>query len=275
MRALSISAAWDDTKAILTRDGRLFVSVALALVAFPTLIAGLVNPKGTMVDATAPLWISIVAFVASLIALAGQLALIRLALGSTTVGAAIGHGLRRMPIYLLAAIIIVLVLLICAVPFAMALQAMGVPLGVRTAEQPVSGTLLLAILLYMVLVIFAGVRMIMTAPVASAEHVGPLAIIKRSWQLTSGHFWRLLGFLLAFFIAAFIVTIGIEAALGVVVRLLLGPVEPMSVSAVIVAIVQALLNSAITVLLAVMLARMYVQLAGPAEAEASVPTTGI
>ena len=38
MRALSLSQAWDDTKAIITRDGRLFASVALALVALPAVI---------------------------------------------------------------------------------------------------------------------------------------------------------------------------------------------------------------------------------------------
>ena len=45
---------------------------------------------------------------ASLIAIAGQLALIRLALSpSITVGGAIGHGIHRLPIYFLAALIII------------------------------------------------------------------------------------------------------------------------------------------------------------------------
>ena len=87
MRALSLSQAWDETKAIIMRDGRLFASVALALVALPAAIEGLVSPRG--MDASAPWWVDAVMIVASLIALAGQLALIRLALGP------VDHGWRR------------------------------------------------------------------------------------------------------------------------------------------------------------------------------------
>ena len=36
MRQLSISAAWEETKAIIARDGSLLMAVALALVALPT-----------------------------------------------------------------------------------------------------------------------------------------------------------------------------------------------------------------------------------------------
>lgn len=275
MQSLSISQAWEETKAILARDGRLFVSVAACLVAFPTLVASLLNPKG-VIGSSAPLWISVVGLIASLIALAGQLSLVRLALGpSITVGAAVAHGLRRLPVYFLAVLIIVVVLFLLAMPFAVALQAMGVPLGVRSAEQSMSGPLLIAALLYLALLCFVGVRMSMSAPVASAERGGPLRIIKRSWQLTSGHFWRLFGFILVFFIGALVLMVGVEAAVGVVVGLLIGPIQPMSASAIILALVHALLNAAVTVLLAVMTARIYTQLAGRAEAEASVPSTGI
>jgi hypothetical protein len=40
MANLSISAAWDETKAILAHDGKLFASVALALIALPALVTG-------------------------------------------------------------------------------------------------------------------------------------------------------------------------------------------------------------------------------------------
>ena len=51
----------------------------------------------------------IVAVIALIIALVGQLAIIRLAIGSRlTVGEAIGHGARRVPAYLAATLIWVL-----------------------------------------------------------------------------------------------------------------------------------------------------------------------
>ena len=44
MSRVSISRAWDETKAIFSRDGRLLVAVALALFVLPVVIVGLVMP---------------------------------------------------------------------------------------------------------------------------------------------------------------------------------------------------------------------------------------
>jgi hypothetical protein len=257
MRDLSISRAWEDTRTIVTREGRLFVSVALALVALPAVITGLVNPRGLGAAAT-PLWVDILVLICSLVAVAGQLAIVRLAIGpSTTVGDAIGHGMRRMPIYVLAALIIVAGLFIAAIPFGAVLTAMGVPLD---KNAPVSGPVVIAILIYIALILFVGVRMMMSAPIASAEGVGPIAILRRSWALTAGNFWRLLGFLVLFVIAALAIVIGIASVTGALVALFLGPIEPMSLSALVTALVSAALNAALAILFAVMLARIYVQL---------------
>src|SRR5438270_3644381 len=272
MRALSLSQAWDDTTAIITRDGRLFASVALALVALPAAIEGLVSPKG--MDASAPWWVDGLTIVTSLIALAGQLALIRLALGpSITVGGAIAHGVRRMPIYVLTAILILVALFLAAMPFALVLTLAGVPLpanGVPPTPPAVVGGLL-----YFALICFIAVRMLMSAPVASAERAWPLAIVRRSWELTEGNWWRLFAFFVLFLIAAIAFVGGLGAATTVVVRLFVGPIAPLSTGALVVALVQALFNTVVTTGLAVMLARIYVQLSERGHVEASVPTTGI
>ena len=275
MRGLSISQAWDETRDILTRDGRLYVAVALALVVLPAVVTGVINPSG-VASTKNPLWITLVSLIASLITLAGQLGLVRLALGpSVTVGGAIAHGIRRMPVYLGGALIVIAGLLVLAIPFAVVLAAMGLPLGAEASGAPPHPATLIAALLFFAVACFVGVRMMMTAPVASAEPVGPVALIKRSWHLTAGHFWRLLGFLVLFFVAGMIVIFAIEAVVGIVSRLMTGPtVEPMSVSALIVALVRAVLNAALITVLAVMLARIYVQLAGRPGTEASVPSTG-
>jgi membrane-anchored glycerophosphoryl diester phosphodiesterase (GDPDase) len=137
-----------------------------------------------------------------------------------------------------------------------------------------SGTVALLALLFLAVVLFVGVRMIMSGPVASAEEIGPIAILRRSWLLTSGNFWRLLGFLLAFFIGAVVVLLAIGAAVGVLIGVASGKIEPMSGSALIVALVQAFLNAVVTTVFAVMLARLYVQATGGNEAQASVPKSG-
>ncbi len=272
MRRLSISAAWDETRAILARDGSLLLTVALALVALPSAVSTLVNPAG-MASKSGSMWVELVAFLASVIALAGQLALIRLALGpSITVGSAIAHGMKRMPIYFLVVLMLVGALFVISIPVVFILGALGVPLSAKPI--PLSGPVLVAALFYVILVIYFGVRFLMSSPVASAEEVGPIGIIKRSWQLTSGNWWPLFGFILVFLLGAIIVIIAINSAAGVVVRLLFGSIEPMSAAALILALVQALFGAAVTTLFAVMLARIYLQLSGGG-AQASVPSSGI
>jgi hypothetical protein len=266
MRALSISAAWEEVRAILIRDGRLYVSVALALIALPSAINTLLNPSGGMNAANAPAWIVAVTLVASLIALSGQLALIRLALGpSTTVGSAIGHGLRRMPIYLLSIILMVIALFVLLIPLGILLALLGMPITGTAMKVQVTPATSIAFLLFFLIVVFFAVRLILSAPVASAENTGPIAILRRSWTLTSGHWWSLFGFLLLFVVGAIVVLIAVGSAVGVAVRLTLGPLDPMSAPALVFALVEALVSAAVSALFALMLARIYVQLAGDAE----------
>ena len=61
---------------------------------------------------------------------------------------------------------------------------------------------------------------------------------------------------------------------GVAVALF-GPADPMSVSALIIAICVSAINAAATLLLAVMLARIYLQVAGRESIEVGVPKSGI
>jgi hypothetical protein len=277
MAALSVSLAWEETKVRIVADGRLMMVVAAALIAFPALISGVVSPATAEADSS--LAGGLLLLVASLLAVIGQLSLIRLAIGpSVSVGEAIGHGARRMPIYIVSGLIVALALVIAAIPLFVILAAAGVPIeqGSAAAEQALrqSPVALLLLILYVALVIFVGIRMLMASPVASEEAVGPIEIIRRSWALTAGHWWRLFGFLVLFFLGAGVTMAAINWAVAFVAVMLLGPIEPMSAAALVVALIDAVVNAAITVVLAVMLARMYLQLAGRGSLDVSVPRSG-
>ena len=60
----------------------------------------------------------------------------------------------------------------------------------------------------------------------------------------------------------------------IVILLLLGRPTPGSLSALLVGLVAGLIQAGFTVIVAVMQARIYVQLAGGGEAQASVPSSG-
>jgi len=271
MASLSISRAWDEAKARIAADGRLMAVVAAALVALPTLVSGVVSPKSAAAETN--LLAALVVLVSSLLTIVGQLAIIRLAIGpAVSVGEAIGHGSRRMPIYVLAGIILAILLFVAVIPFLLILLGLGVPLerdAIVNSPVPV-----LLVSLFVALALFIGTRMLMTSPVASEESSGPIAILRRSWELTSGHFWRLFGFLAMFFIGAGIAAMAVSWAFGFVALVLFGPVEPMSASALVLALGEAIASAAITIILGVMLARIYLQLAGRGSLDVSAPSSG-
>ena len=120
------------------------------------------------------------------------------------------------------------------------------------------------------LMIFVAVRLIIAVAVASAEPLGPIGILQRSWRLTSGSWWRLFGFLILFLIAVLAVMIAVGALVGILVGIVFGAPEPMSVSALLVALFTQLAVAVVTVVFLVMLARIYTQLSAR---NVSVPDT--
>ncbi len=261
MAALSISRAWDEAKAVLRRDGRLYVGVALAMFVLPGVVAELFTPASA--PGTLPpfgFW-TILSIAALLISLVGQLAICRLALGPVvSVGEAIGHGARRAPAYVAAAMLWVL-------PFVLLFGLLGARLDPEAMNAGAALTLIILMLVFLVV----AVRLLMGSPVATAERQGPVGILARSWRLTAGHWWKLFLFLLSFLVALMILLFAVSAVVGTVVALVAGPPEPMSVGALLLSLATQAAGAAVTVLLMVMLARIYVQLAGAAAEPASVP----
>jgi hypothetical protein len=281
MGSLSISAAWDESKAVLARDGRLFASVALALIVLPAAIVGAFYPGGLgsaifAVLESNNLALMLLVTVVFLVILTGQLAVTRLAIGpSITVGGAISHSVRRLPSYVAVALImgaaIMIVMLIGAL-----LIATTVKTPVSEEELAKSPAVAIVVFLMLAAYLFLMTRVVsVAAAVATTEGAGPLRIIRRAWALTAGHFWRLFGFLVVFMIGTGIAIFAIISVVGFVVPLVLGSLDPMSASALVLALVAAIANGAVILVFAVMLARIYVQLARTGEAQASVPSSGI
>ena len=113
----------------------------------------------------------------------------------------------------------------------------------------------------------------MTSPVASAEAVGPVEILRRSWELTQGHWLRLFGFFVAIIIAAVVAIVAVSAIGGILAQMIFGGVEPLTVGALFVALLVQIVSAAVSVILMVMVARIYVQLGGEGAA-VKVPTSG-
>jgi hypothetical protein len=264
MTKVSISKAWEETTAIITRDGKLFVTIALALFVLPGVVSDVVTPTPAGSGFPRLGYWTVVTIIALLIALVGQLAVIRLAIGSThTVGETISHAIGRAPAYLGATILWV-------IPFAVVLGGIIGAAGAQGAsagDPRLSPAAALAVILAFFAFIFFAIRMLMTGPVATAERIGPIAIIRRSWDLTAGNWWRMFGFFLLFVIAGGIVLLAVGSVMSLVAKLLFGSLDPLTVGALLVAVVGQVVAAAFSVVLMVMLARIYVQLSGQGQAE--------
>jgi hypothetical protein len=266
---LSLSRAWEDSRRIFKRDGGLLSAVALALLVLPQMVAGLIAPP---TESDPSLAGRIVVLGAALLGVTGQLAIVRRAIGpSTTVGQAIGHGGRRFPAVLGAFLLLMLALVVILIPLMAVLLATG--LEVPAAGQQPSASFALLVLVLLIACLLFAVRFRRAGPVGSAETVGPLTILKRSWRLASGHYWPLLGLEMLLIVAAVFLVASAQFVGGSIAELI-GDVRPFSLSALILTIVVAIAQAAFTLLASVMLARVYLQLTGSAEAQPSVPTTG-
>lgn len=254
---------------ILARDGRLFASVALALVVLPQTVIGLFAPRSAMRPSGV-----VFAFLAItlLIGFIAQIALNRLAIGpSTTVGAAIARGIMRMPALLGTFVILTVALFVVLVLIALVLGTAGMAISAAEGNTPQASVLILIML-------FAACTYAifqLTIPLAAAESGGSIRLLVRSWALSRGNYLRLLAFVLLVVVGLIFVMLAGQFGLGSMIAVALGPPSTGSLSALIISLVVAVIQAIFTVVFAVMLARIYLQLAGGDPAQASVPKSGI
>lgn len=268
MSALSIGRAWDEAKTALGANRKLMVPVALGLVLLPAVIVSMVEPQVAPGEQPpAGPWM-LVALLMVLVMLVGELAIVLLVNGwRGSVGEAISKAARRTPIFVLAALSLVVPVVLV---FSILLALSGVGTGATgqidwTNFNPIGWLVLLAFLLALV---YVAIRLLPLLPVVACEQIGPFAALKRSFTLTSGHFWRLLGFLLLLMVAFLVVAMTVGAVVGGGVTLALGQPQPWSLSLLLIALAGGLIQAGFVLVYTAMLARIYAQLSAPI---ASVP----
>lgn len=259
---LSISRAWDETREIFRRDGGLYVAVALALIVLPEVVVGIIAPDpGTQPSGI----VQLLRLIAGLIALVGQLAIIRLALGpSTTVGDAIGHGARRFPAALGAVVLLIIAMMLITIPLVLLLGPLF-GADIRHMSATPNGPTALLVLIVLIAILAISVRFTLLSPVASGESIGPVAILKRTWELTKGHYWRLFGLVVLLLVAALFLLMVAGIIGGLLAKMISPDIEPFSIGALILALFAGLAQGAFSVLASLMLARVYAQVAGQSE----------
>ena len=266
MTTLSISRAWNETAAFVAREARLLFPIAFLLVALPAGILQLMAPSPTATPAEqvqAVLLLLPLALLAGILGLIGTIALSYLALRpGASVGEALQVGGRRFIMLFAAWLLIGLGMVAALIPLFVVAALLG---GAGGRIEPTSGAAVIFILL--LLIYLAGfvalwVRLLLMAPVAAVENAGPIEIIRRSWDLTREHFWKLLGLVLLLILAALVVLFAVSTVAGILIILVAGPPQPGSGAMILLILVSALIQSAVSMIFATLAARLYAQLSG-------------
>jgi len=142
-----------------------------------------------------------------------------------------------------------------------------------TAVPPALAVLLVLIVIPLYLVVW--VRLILMTPAAAVEPIGPIAMIARSWRLTAGHFWKLLGFLLLIIVVGLVTLMAVGAVFGILIALIVGTPEPGNLAMFLISLVSALVQAVVSGIVTAFIARIYAQLAGAGRADVfGQPTSG-
>lgn len=242
----SYSAVWDSTMALVRAHGALIAAIAGVFLFLPGVLLGYFAPQPTTTDVNEIVPVLREYFVTNwhwfllqaLAGMAGTLAILYLvfAPAGTSVSAAIAAALALLPFYFLASLLSGIILVI--------------------------GFILLILPgLYLV------GRLAPLAPVMVAESLrNPFAAIGRTFGLTRGNGWRILGFILIVAIAALVAMMVVNLILGLIFTLVAGQ----DVGALLVVIVESATSAALATLFVLIYAALYrILTAGAAPAQAS------
>jgi hypothetical protein len=267
MAQLSLSRAWEQTAAILVREGSLLSAVALALIVLPQVILAV---AGFPVAGQATALVELLYIAVVLLGFVAQIAINRLAIGpSVSVKDAMAQGFLRLVSVFAALILLAIGLVLVAILLALILSPLGIVTLPASGQPPTPS--LVVLLVVLTALSFAIFQLVF--PVAAIETGNPIRLLLRSWQLGRNQYLRLLAFVIVLFAGLAIVALAGRFGVGSAVVLLFGQPRPGSISALTLGLILGIIQAAFTVVSAVMTARIYVLLTGGV-AQPGVPNSG-
>ena len=260
MAALSLGKAWEESVAFGKREGQLLLPVSMALIALPWLILFSMIPDDNflmkMENGKAPDVPASVSFgmlLCGLIVAIGSLTLYTLSLRrGVSVGEALRHGVRRMPVVILSSLVIAAGGIVALIFISLIAGIIAVAGAGQDTGTGIALIALLAVFLY------AYARLSLLVALVADRATGPLDSLRAAWRMTAGHAGKLFLFIVAITALTIIVQSAAQLALGVTGQLL-GGKEIGRLAGLIGA---SIISGVAQVYMCVMQARLYLQLAG-------------
>ena len=259
---VGIGTVWDRTMEVLRGRAGMLAGIAALTIVLPTVIRNglaLMMAGGTPGQSPSLLF-SLISLIVFALAIVGQLALVAAATDPATLrDDALRTGLRRLAPAIGLYLIVVIGFIIALIPIGIAAAASGVDLtrmGAGTTPK-LSVGIAGFVTLYAIALVLAGLwlsaRLFVLNPVIVNERLGVKAFA-RSFALTRGHVWRLIGFLLLVGVVLIVSVLATQFVIGTVTGLIFSPVTARFWTSIPVSI----LTAAYTVLIATFAAQFYV-----------------
>ncbi len=258
---------WDRTTEVLSGRGGALARIAFLGVFLPSVVrsAFAAYSGGPAAGHGAVLLGGLVSIVVLCVLIWAQLALIALSTDPATTPAmasstAIGRLGPALAIVLMLGVAFALllippfaVLIGSGANFSPALMQAGV---MPTIAPGVALFFSLYMLAFVIVAVVVSARLSVANAVVVNERLG-LGAIRRSFQLTRGLTWRIIGVLVLYVIVLFVATLAAQAVVGIVFRLLLGP-DAIATVTFLAAVAAAAVTAAMTTVVAAFVAQLYV-----------------
>jgi hypothetical protein len=261
MSKLSVTTAWNETTAFVRREAQLLFPLAFLLVSIPAAVLQLVTPEARPGEIPeAGVWVLVLP-AAMLLSMMGSVAICYLVLRpNSSVGEAMSRALRRLPTIIGALLVLIAGGVLVSLVAGIVIGALAVAGGGATPQASPLAMFLVALLIVALLLLW--VRLLLITPIAAQEEGGPIQLLRRSWRLTAGRFWKLVGLVLLTGLVVGVLSLAISGVLGSLIILLLGQPDRGTVSGSLILLLGAIVNCVVVVFFTVLLARIYAQLAG-------------
>ena len=265
-----MGTVWDRTQDVLRGRAGIMAPIAVLAIFLPTVVNNAVAAYGQPVPGAAPnpgvsALLALVALVVLVASIWGQLALLAIATDPATTRADAGRqATQRLLPALGIVVVLIAVIILLFLPAIVPLIRAGLDFNNPQSMQALSpGAVSFAglyILVFFLLALVLGARLILLNPVILNERRG-LGAILRSFQLTRGLTWRIIGVMLLFGVLLLISMLAVQAVTALVLRLVLGA-DALPTITFLAATAGAVVSTALTVVAAAFTAQLYVAVAG-------------
>lgn len=263
---VKMSNVWDRTAEFLSDNIGMIVPVALLAFFVPASIAGnfqAIIPTATPAVALA---LRLVQLGFAVLSVWGLLVITAMALDGITSQTAGGIARRRLLPALVVSVVLGAAMLALTLPLPIFLAASGYDLAAiaRGEQVPLSpgaaGFAALYLLVLLVLLLWISARLILTTPIVVRER-RMLGAIPRSFRLTRGGTWRIIGVLILFVVVATVSGLAARTVFGSIFALVAGGGEGgLSLAGVLTSITSAAVQTAFTVIYPAFIAKLYLAL---------------